>query len=147
MSQSWAGNIIKSKFEDPIPSEDLKDHFKTGGPLLHADETLEPPTTRYKGCGLATFANARDGAFASRFGRALEELVQQAIGRRPRVLEGEYRKYWCQGRVVPELDHEGRLEPPVRRRRADASHAQPTRDVEAERRERGERSADANQID
>ena len=28
--QSWAANIIKSKFEDPIPSEDLKDHFMRG---------------------------------------------------------------------------------------------------------------------
>ena len=27
---SWAGNIIKSKFEDPLPSEDLKDHFMRG---------------------------------------------------------------------------------------------------------------------
>ena len=30
MFQSWAANIIKSKFEDPIPSEDLKDHFMRG---------------------------------------------------------------------------------------------------------------------
>ena len=28
--QSWAANIIKSKFEDPITSEDLKDHFMRG---------------------------------------------------------------------------------------------------------------------
>merc|ERR1719400_1840709 len=28
--KSWAANIIKSKFEDPIPSEDLKDHFMRG---------------------------------------------------------------------------------------------------------------------
>ena len=28
--QAWAANIIKSKFEDPLPSEDLKDHFMRG---------------------------------------------------------------------------------------------------------------------
>ena len=30
MLQAWAANIIKSKFEDPLPSEDLKDHFMRG---------------------------------------------------------------------------------------------------------------------
>jgi len=28
--KNWADNIVKSKFEDPIPSEDLKDHFMRG---------------------------------------------------------------------------------------------------------------------
>jgi len=28
--KAWAANIIKSKFEDPLPSEDLKDHFMRG---------------------------------------------------------------------------------------------------------------------
>ena len=44
--------------------QDLKDHFKTIGNVLHADVMLEPGTTRSKGCGLVTFANARDAAAA-----------------------------------------------------------------------------------
>ena len=44
--------------------QDLKDHFKTIGPVLHADVMLEPGTTRSKGCGLVTFQNARDAATA-----------------------------------------------------------------------------------
>jgi RNA recognition motif-containing protein len=44
--------------------QDLKDHFKTVGQVLHADVMMEPGTTRSKGCGLVTFANARDAATA-----------------------------------------------------------------------------------
>ena len=44
--------------------QDLKDHFKSVGSVLHADVMLEPGTTRSKGCGLVTFANARDAATA-----------------------------------------------------------------------------------
>jgi RNA recognition motif-containing protein len=44
--------------------QDLKDHFKSVGPVAHADVMLEPGTTRSKGCGLVTFANARDAATA-----------------------------------------------------------------------------------
>jgi len=44
--------------------QDLKDHFKSVGPVLHADVMMEPGTTRSKGCGLVTFANARDAASA-----------------------------------------------------------------------------------
>jgi len=44
--------------------QDLKDHFKTIGNVLHADVMLEPGTTRSKGCGLVTFQNARDAATA-----------------------------------------------------------------------------------
>jgi len=44
--------------------QDLKDHFKTIGPVLHADVMLEPGTTRSKGCGLVTFQNSRDAANA-----------------------------------------------------------------------------------
>merc|ERR1719352_1942952 len=44
--------------------QDLKDHFKTVGHVTHADVMLEPGTTRSKGCGLVTFANARDAQTA-----------------------------------------------------------------------------------
>jgi len=44
--------------------QDLKDHFKTVGHVTHADVMLEPGSTRSKGCGLVTFANARDAATA-----------------------------------------------------------------------------------
>ena len=44
--------------------QDLKDHFKSVGQVQHADVMLEPGTTRSKGCGLVTFANARDAATA-----------------------------------------------------------------------------------
>ena len=44
--------------------QDLKDHFKTVGQVLNADVMMEPGTTRSKGCGLVTFANARDAATA-----------------------------------------------------------------------------------
>ena len=44
--------------------QDLKDHFKTIGNVLHADVMLEPGTTRSKGCGLVSFQNARDAAAA-----------------------------------------------------------------------------------
>ena len=44
--------------------QDLKDHFKTIGNVLHADVMLEPGTTRSKGCGLVTFQNSRDAATA-----------------------------------------------------------------------------------
>jgi len=44
--------------------QELKDHFKSAGNVLHADVMLEPGTTRSKGCGLVTFANARDAANA-----------------------------------------------------------------------------------
>ena len=44
--------------------QDLKDHFKQAGNVLHADVMLEPGTTRSKGCGLVTFANAKDAATA-----------------------------------------------------------------------------------
>jgi len=44
--------------------QDLKDHFKSAGQVQHADVMLEPGTTRSKGCGLVTFANARDAATA-----------------------------------------------------------------------------------
>ena len=44
MFQSWAGNIIKSKFEDPIPSEDLKDHFMRGEWEVFSSFCLHPET-------------------------------------------------------------------------------------------------------
>jgi len=44
--------------------QDLKDHFKSVGTVQHADVMMEPGTTRSKGCGLVTFANARDAATA-----------------------------------------------------------------------------------
>ena len=44
--------------------QDLKDHFKQVGPVLHADVMLEPGSTRSKGCGLVTFQHPRDAAKA-----------------------------------------------------------------------------------
>ena len=44
--------------------QDLKDHFKSVGNVLHADVMLEPGTTRSRGCGLVTFQNARDATTA-----------------------------------------------------------------------------------
>uniref|UniRef100_A0A7S4C666 RRM domain-containing protein n=1 Tax=Chrysotila carterae TaxID=13221 RepID=A0A7S4C666_CHRCT len=40
--------------------QDLKDHFKSAGTVLHADVMMEADTGRSKGCGLVVFANARD---------------------------------------------------------------------------------------
>ena len=44
--------------------QDLKDHFKSAGHVTHADVMLEPGSTRSKGCGLVTFANAKDAQTA-----------------------------------------------------------------------------------
>jgi RNA recognition motif-containing protein len=44
--------------------QDLKDHFKSVGHVTHADVMLEPGSTRSKGCGLVTFANAKDAQTA-----------------------------------------------------------------------------------
>ena len=44
--------------------QDLKDHFKTVGHVLHADVMLEPGSTRSKGCGLVTFVNPKDASTA-----------------------------------------------------------------------------------
>ena len=44
--------------------QDLKDHFKTVGPVAHADVMLEPGSTRSKGCGLVTFVNPKDASTA-----------------------------------------------------------------------------------
>ena len=39
--------------------QDLKDHFKTVGNVLHAD-VMAMPDGRSKGCGLVSFATAQD---------------------------------------------------------------------------------------
>ena len=44
--------------------QDLKDHFRTVGEVTHAEVILVPGTTRSKGCGHVTFANASDAATA-----------------------------------------------------------------------------------
>ena len=46
--------------------QDLKDHFKTVGHVLHADVLTEAATGRSKGCGIVSFASARDAATAIR---------------------------------------------------------------------------------
>ena len=55
--------------------QDLKDHFKTIGPVLNAD-VMQEPDGRSKGCGLVTFANARDAD------RAIRELHDTDINGR-----------------------------------------------------------------
>ena len=43
--------------------QDLKDHFRSAGEVLHAD-VMQSADGRSKGCGLVTFANAHDAARA-----------------------------------------------------------------------------------
>ena len=43
--------------------QDLKDHFRSAGEVLHAD-VMQGADGRSKGCGLVTFANAHDAARA-----------------------------------------------------------------------------------
>jgi len=51
----YVGNIAWN-----VTWQDLKDHFKSAGTVLHADVMAEADTGRSKGCGLVVFANARD---------------------------------------------------------------------------------------
>ena len=44
--------------------QDLKDHFKSVGPVSHAHVMKEPGTTRSKGCGIVTYTNPADAAKA-----------------------------------------------------------------------------------
>jgi len=44
--------------------QDLKDHFKAAGNVVHADVMTEAATGRSKGCGLVTFGNEEDAANA-----------------------------------------------------------------------------------
>ena len=46
--------------------QDLKDHFKTIGEVVHADVMMESATGRSKGCGLVVFSAARDAKTAIR---------------------------------------------------------------------------------
>ena len=55
--------------------QDLKDHFKTIGPVLNAD-VMQEPDGRSKGCGLVTFQNAKDAD------RAINELHDTEINGR-----------------------------------------------------------------
>eukprot|EP00316_Scyphosphaera_apsteinii_P024380 CAMPEP_0119344092 /NCGR_PEP_ID=MMETSP1333-20130426/106791_1 /TAXON_ID=418940 /ORGANISM="Scyphosphaera apsteinii, Strain RCC1455" /LENGTH=325 /DNA_ID=CAMNT_0007356515 /DNA_START=34 /DNA_END=1012 /DNA_ORIENTATION=+ len=51
----YVGNLAYS-----VSWQDLKDHFKAAGDVVHADVMSEPGTGRSKGCGLVVFSNARD---------------------------------------------------------------------------------------
>ena len=44
--------------------QDLKDHFKSAGHVVHADVMMEAGTGRSKGCGLVQFSSAHDAANA-----------------------------------------------------------------------------------
>ena len=55
----YVGNLAYT-----VSWQDLKDHFKSVGDVLHADVMTEPGSTRSKGCGIVTYANARDAATA-----------------------------------------------------------------------------------
>ena len=63
--QAQAGaSVYVGNLSWDVSWQELKDHFKQAGQVLHADVMMEPGTTRSKGCGLVTFANARDAATA-----------------------------------------------------------------------------------
>ena len=55
--------------------QDLKDHFRTAGEVLHAD-VMQGADGRSKGCGLVTFNTAREAA------NAMSTLNQTSIGGR-----------------------------------------------------------------
>ncbi|KAL1523753.1 hypothetical protein AB1Y20_018680 [Prymnesium parvum] len=44
--------------------QDLKDHFKAAGHVVHADVMTEASTGRSKGCGIVTFGSAHEAAHA-----------------------------------------------------------------------------------
>ena len=57
--------------------QDLKDHFKTVGEVMHADVMTEAVSGRSRGCGLVTFASSNDAA------RAILELHDTELNGRP----------------------------------------------------------------
>ena len=57
--------------------QDLKDHFRQAGDVLHADVMMEAGTGRSKGCGIVTFGSARDAA------KAINTLRDTEIKGRP----------------------------------------------------------------
>lgn len=56
--------------------QDLKDHFKSAGEVVHADVMMEG-SGRSKGCGLVTMASARDAS------KAISMLHDSELGGRP----------------------------------------------------------------
>ena len=60
-------NVYVGNLAWTVGWQDLKDHFKTIGPVLNAD-VMQEPDGRSKGCGLVTFQNPRDAD------RAIREL-------------------------------------------------------------------------
>ena len=68
-------NVYVGNLTWTVSWQDLKDHFKTIGPVLNAD-VMQEPDGRSKGCGLVTFQNARDAD------RAIRELHDTEINGR-----------------------------------------------------------------
>ena len=68
-------NVYVGNLTWTVSWQDLKDHFKTIGPVLNAD-VMQEPDGRSKGCGLVTFQNARDAT------RAINELHDTEINGR-----------------------------------------------------------------
>ena len=60
-------NVYVGNLAWTVSWQDLKDHFKTIGPVLNAD-VMQEADGRSKGCGLVTFQNPRDAD------RAIREL-------------------------------------------------------------------------
>ena len=68
-------NVYVGNLTWTVSWQDLKDHFKTIGPVLNAD-VMQEPDGRSKGCGLVTFQNAKDAD------RAINELHDTEINGR-----------------------------------------------------------------
>ena len=66
-------NVYVGNLAWTVSWQDLKDHFKTIGPVLNAD-VMQEADGRSKGCGLVTFQNKRDAD------RAIAELHDTTHG-------------------------------------------------------------------
>ena len=64
LKSTGANSVYVGNLSWDVTWQDLKDHMKQAGDVVHADVMYEPGSTRSKGCGVVSFANAKGAATA-----------------------------------------------------------------------------------